>query len=375
MNIVQNTSKLTESDYRKIKNKLSYSALKTFADNRMKFFKQYILQENQEDLSNDSIILGSLVDCLLFTKEEFDSRFYIASVEKPSGQMGELCDKLISLTKKYSRAIDPDEEYPEIEITQDFSELFQEATEALKAQDKFKGKDNAKILDLFLSDASAESYYLEYRTNLGKTIVPMSVVSYAQKLVDDVLNSGFEAGNILRQENSADIEVHNQLMIFCDLAELMGFSDDVSIPFKMMLDKVVIDHITKTIYKYDLKTTWENEDFEYNFLKNKYYLQLGVYDLGFETWIQTQRPELRSYEINALSFIALDSKGVTDAIVYTTDKEWSQMAVQGFTTRTGRKYKGVKQLIEEIHHHLATGNWKISSENHKTNGVAVLNKP
>lgn len=210
-------------------------------------------------------------------------------------------------------------------------------------------------------------------------MITTSQVSYAQKLVDDALNCPFEAGDILRQGDSEYTEVHNQLAIYCDLGKtILGISEDEDapeIPFKLMMDKVIINHITKTIYKYDLKTTWENEDFEYNFLKMKYYIQLGVYDLGFKQWIEDEMPHLSNYKVEPLAFIAIDSKGISTPIVYKTDDKWSKMAVEGFETKSGRQYKGVKQLVNEIRHHLSTGNWMISEDNYRNNGVTNLKKP
>lgn len=377
MNIVTKNDGLTEALYRKIKSRLSYSSLKVFVDNRIKFFKEYILQEPREDNFSDSVVLGNLVDCILLSPEEFDNKFHIVSAKKPSGQLGDLCDKMVSLTKKYTQPINPDDEESEMEVTRSFSDIFQEAVDFMKSQDKFKGKDTGKILDLYLADEDAEKYYEEHYYAAGKIMVETSQVTYAQKLADDALNSPFAPGMILRLQTNENVEVFNQLPIVCNLEDLLFSETEITfeVPLKALLDKVIINHADKTIRKFDLKVTWEAEDFEYNFLKMKYYIQLGVYDLVFKSWIKKHRPELKHYKIEPLAFIALDSKGVSAPLLYETDEEWSRAAIYGFQTASGKKYKGVKEIVEDINHHLSTGNWTISKENYVNNGWTQINKP
>ena len=90
-----------EKEYRSLKDVLSYSALKTFVKDRNKFFKEFILGEKKEEALSNDMILGNLVDCELFTPEDFDTKFHINAIEKPTGQMGELCDDLLARTANY----------------------------------------------------------------------------------------------------------------------------------------------------------------------------------------------------------------------------------------------------------------------------------
>lgn len=364
MNIISKTSEpISEKTYRSLKDRLSYSTLKDFENSRMKFYKEYILKEGREFVPNNDTINGSLVDCSLFTKEDFDLKFTIAVAEKPSGQMGELCDNLIAITNKYAVKLDPEDEYSPVDITVDFETIFREAFLDLIKKDKFKGKSIDKVAEMFEKDDDAEAFYQEGRDSIGKQIVTVSQTTYCDKLVTDALNSPFEAGEILRMESSSNVEVLNQLII------LFEFEGN---PMRSMLDKVIVDHIKKVVKPYDLKVTWENETFDYNFLKMKYYIQLGVYSLAIRYWIENYRPELKDYVVEDFCFITIDSSGKTVPLVYKTSKEWIDKSIEGFTTTSGRRYKGVRELISEINHHLETGNWMISKENYKNNGVTIL---
>jgi hypothetical protein len=374
MNIVQKTNYITEKEYRGLKDRLSYSALKTFDDNRIKFYKKFILGEQVEEdpLSND-MLNGSLVDCMLFTPQDFDKKFVIATVDKPVGQMGELCDVLIYITTKYSEKVNFEDEFSDIVVYAEFSKIFEEALDKMWAQGKFKGKDLSKVLDLFNADATAEQFYEEGRSAIGKVLASINQVNYAQKLADDALNCQYEAGEILRARSHGNIEVINQLPILCDFG-ILSLEHPHSVPFKALLDKIIIDHENRLIKKYDLKVTWEAEGFDYNFLKMKYYLQLGSYDVAFRHWVVNERPDLVGYHVEPLAFIALDSKGVSIPLVYETNEDWSFKAISGFKTTTGRRYKGVMELITEIQHHLETGNWLISKQNHIDYGITQIKK-
>lgn len=358
MNITKrNTREVSEKEYRSLKDVLSYSALKTFAKDRNKFFKEFVLGEKKEEALSNDMILGNLADCEFFTPEEFDTKFHINAIEKPTGQMGELCDDLLARTSNYVNS--------EGECTVDFTTIFTEAVENQQKKGSFKGKDINKILTLFTtvgSDGfSPESYYEDGRKAIGKTVVDINQVTYSKKLVENVLNSPFEAGEILRATSTNNVDVLNQLVIFFSIE---------GIKFKAMLDRVIISYNTKTIKPYDLKVTWESENFDYNFLKMYYYIQNSVYNLAIREY--TKQNGLEDYTIDYLSFIALDSSGKSEPLVYETDESIFELGLNGFTTSSGKRYLGVLEIIKDINHHLSTGNWQISRKAHENNGVLDL---
>jgi len=350
---------MKESQYREIRDRISYSSLKLFYLDRQTFYKNIIVGERNVVRKNDDMILGDLVDCLFFTPEEFDSKFSIASCNKPTGQLGELCDEIYQCTLKFV-----DEEN---NVTESFSSIFDEAVNNLKRAGKFKGKESSSILKLFTSPDKdgviAKDYYDECRRSFKKTPVDHKIVGYAQKVIDTIKESQNLASKILFDETDEDHEVINQLAV---LFQVKGLD------FKCMMDKVIIDHKTKTIRMYDLKVTWQNEDFMANFLKMYYYLQLGVYTLGIWEWMKNDRPDLKDYEIEPFSFITADSSSRTYPIVYKSNEEWLQKSLYGFTLPTGKRFKGVFELVDEINFHLKEGNWKSSKEVLENNGLLEL---
>lgn len=343
-----------ESEYRSVKDRLSYSALKDFKKSRNTFFRKYILGEKIKEEFSDSLILGNYVDCKLFSPEDFDEKFATPSVPFPTGQMGELCNEMYSVALTYRNSFG--------EINEPVSNILFSAFETLKKKDKFKGKDFKKVESLFKEETpdgfSAEDYYNELISNVGKIPLTADILTYGDKVIETIKSSSTVGSNILTTTSTDTLEVIDQLQVYFEIE---------GVPFKCMMDRVIIDHQTKTIHKYDLKVTWELEDFEYNFIKMAYYLQLGVYELGMISYIKDNRPELSSYQIKPLSFITVDPSSKSDPIVYETNATWVDHAINGKD-----KLKGVLQLVSEISFHLERGEWRNSKQALESNGVLQL---
>ena len=200
MNIVQKPTTISEKSYRNMKNRLSYSSLKDFDKNRLNFYKEYILGEGSKFAPTNDTIIGSLGDCLLFTKDDFDLKFLIATSPKPTGQMGELCDSMINITNKYAIKIDPEDEFSPYEITASFSTIIEEAYQELIRKDKFKGKKVEWALEQF-KDSDAETYFSENLKAIDKLPVDEWMLNKCKSIVENVLNDDNVKHLFEEQEN------------------------------------------------------------------------------------------------------------------------------------------------------------------------------
>lgn len=339
-------------EYFEMKNILSNSAIKVFFENRVKFYKKYVLNEiveDEEDVKSVAMMLGTIVDFKLFNPEEdWDKHFHINSVQKPTGQMGVFVDVLYSKTLKYL-----DEEN---NITTDFLTIFQEAYDFVQKEGKFKGKSLEKVLEMFTSDG--EGYYSECRNSFGKTVVDISLLTGAEKIIEDLKSSEF-VGDIINNNFTGNTQVFDQLAVFYEVNGLK---------FKSLLDKVVVDHDNKMIIPYDLKVTYSSEGFPYTYNNMKYWIQAGVYQLALLNWaIQN---EIDHYEIIPLSFIVADSSLKNKPVIYQTSKDSLKQALEGVSKPVFRK--GVLQLINEIKWHLETGIWNYSKEAFENKGKLLI---
>ena len=101
----RNINSKEASDYRKI-DRLSYSLLKMYADDR-KLFKKAFIDKEKEEIDSDYIRLGDVVDCLLTDRENFDNLFLAGGHAMLGISQGAATGKIISdLVEKTAPEID-----------------------------------------------------------------------------------------------------------------------------------------------------------------------------------------------------------------------------------------------------------------------------
>ena len=148
------------------------------------------------------------------------------------------------------------------------------------------------------------------------------------------------------------------------------------------MDRVIVDHEKKTIQVYDLKCTWNVENFyEEYYLYRRAYIQAYLYyraaQCAFLNDPTCEYSGLRStsscsdYEVLLPRFVVCDSADYYQPLVYTLSEENMYDAYNGFEHK-GRKYPGVKDLIKDLKWAHETNMWNISRSNLENNGITQL---
>jgi len=347
MNIVSKipNNRITETQYRTIKDRLSYSSIKTYDDSPLDFYKEHILLQPTKREKSKDMIIGDGVDCLLLQGEEvFHEKFEIAAIgeiKKDQNQMTTFSHNLWDLTLE---AMDE-----EGIITREFEHLLSDAYDRTKygyngEQLAFKraGDTLEAIINKFYG-SDCEIWYNQKRKTLHKTVLSLSDVENIEKIIG-ALKSAPEVSDIINQQTEGDIEVHNQFAILFELHNL---------PLKCLLDKVIIDHKKKIIYPYDLKCTWDINSFEYTYLKYKYYIQNYVYTTGLNIWRVEHRP---GYKVADFQFIVAHSANLYQPMIYKTDQTDYLKARTGFNCGS-KAYKGVDRLLQEMKYSIDNSSW------------------
>jgi len=341
----------TEANYRALVLDSS-SSLKEFSINRRKYHKKYILSENVEDEDSKAAIIGRVVETLLLEPYEFDGRFYMSTcMSMPTGLMNDFVEALYKHTVNATDGMG--------NVTRTFEEISKDAY----ADSGFKIKYEAVMTKFVGSDA--EIYYKEIREVRGNnlTVVTTEDVTNAERIVNELQTNPITA-DIVNLVNSARYTVHNQFQI-------EGYSVDSHL-FKSMLDKMVIDHSEKKIFIYDLKCTWSVENFlEEYYLYRRAYIQAYLYFHAVKSLTINVDDELYGYNVEFPRFIVCDSTNYFSPLIYTTDQSDMLNAYHGFEHK-GRKYPGVKQIIEDLKWALVNDVWNISRENYINNGIVNL---
>lgn len=340
----------TEANYRAIFLDSS-SSLKDFAQNRKKYYKRYILNEEVEEEETKAIVTGLVVETLLLEPEKFDEKFYLsACASAPTGLMLAFVEAL------YKHTMNARNE--EGIVMREFADISQDAYN----DSGFKIKYEAVIGKFAGSDA--EIYYneiLKVRTN-HLTVVTTQDITNAEKIVEE-LKTNFVTKNIVNRVNSNEWEVHKQLQV-------EGYKIG-NLQFKSMMDLVHINHLTKTLQVFDLKTTWAVENFldEY-YLYRKAYIQAYVYHCAIQHYRNTYLP---GYSIEPIKFIVCDSTNYYNPLIYALTFEDLKEAKEGFEYK-GRQYVGVSDLVNSLEWAQTENQWSISRENYESNGIVNLKK-
>jgi hypothetical protein len=339
----------TEAAYRAVAMDSS-SSLKDFSVDRKKYHKKYVLNEKVEDKDTAASVIGRLVETQLMEPELFDERFYMSTITSaPTNLMLEFVEALYRHT---AAATNEDGV-----VTREMEDIMKDAY----VDSGFKIKLDAVLAKFIGSDA--EIYYKEIREvrSKGLTVVTTQDIANAEKIVEELKTNDFTAP-IVNLVNSSRYNVYNQLQV--EGYVVYGHM------FKSMMDKVIVDHTEKTIQVYDLKCTWSVENFY-----EEYYLYRRAYIQGYLYFYAAKQmfDELVAvgYEILPPKFIVCDSTNYACPLVFTMDDKSFQDAEQGFEHK-GRKYPGVKSLVDDLKWAIKNDKWNISKENYLNNGLVKL---
>lgn len=316
---------MTIQEYRAV-DCLSYSAIKDFLKKGRKYFhKKYVLREPVEDPDSSASRLGSAVDCLRFTPQDFDSLFLVGDTNNiPTGKGGVFVKELFRLQELGGEFIENAQKaYDMAELKKPTFEVYMQ---------NFEGSD-------------LELSYINMIEAKSKTVLSLTEAGVAEH-ISKMLIEHKQFSKIFNSEG------YNQLPL---IYEING------IQFKGLLDRVKIDHENKVIKPYDLKVTYEDEAFEFNWFKNKYYIQQGIYEELIKRWKKENYP---TYRLDPFRFIVVSSSGQNQPLLYElTPFEGTLM--YGFQTTKGTKYKGFMEVANEINWHIQNDIWDVSKENYE----------
>ena len=338
----------TEANYRAVMLDSS-SSLKDFSMDRKKYYKKYILNETVEDKDSGAATMGRIVETLLMEPDQFDKRFYMSScTSTPTGLMLDFVEAL------YKHTRDATDESGK--VTRPMDQLLQDAYKDSGFKLKFEA-----VLNKFVG-SDAEIYYDEIRKvrSQNLTVINTSDVTIAENIVNQ-LRINTTTAPIVNLVNSSRYQILDQLQV-------EGYEVDGHM-FKSMLDKVIIDHQEKVIRPYDLKCTWNVENFyEEYYLYRRAYIQAYLYYYAMLHMANDPNSEYYGYTVEYLKFIVCDSTNYYRPLIYTLELDDMMDAYKGFVHK-GRTYPGVGELITALKWCVGTNIWDISHKNYIANGV------
>ena len=360
---------VTTLNYREL-DALNQSMIKLFDSDPVKFFEQFKLgKQKDEDKKSTSLIIGDLVDFYLLScrgdedqfYNRFDEKFALMNGEKGSGQVFLLADILFELTKR-----DTDKDSGKVKTS--FESRFTEAVSRVQADGKYKGKLEEKILEDF--EKNGLEYFETLLENIGKTVIDSSLVDKAlivgNKLKNDEFSRDYFDFDML--ENTDGMY---ELLTHVPIQWTYRIDAKRTVECKSEIDMIFIDHEGKTIYPRDLKTSYDNESFDYMYIKNSYYLQNAFYWKAVRCWAIENN--MADYVVKPLDFIVGDtSANNRRPLIYETSQDDVERGLKGFDLR-GNHYRGIEELIEEIAWCEEKDIWDCSRDSYEKLGRMKLN--
>jgi len=257
--MVLNGSDEMEKFYQK-KFYFSYSGLNKLLYSPAAFYKHYVLNQ-REDSTDPHLVGGRVLHCLLFEPDNYDDYFISLPGKLPTDSQRKIIDNIFRIHLGYSNNTLTLADYSQDILTQLLTANLYQAL-----------KTDAQRLEKILTEENKE-YFEFLKQSLDKLVVDEPTLSGCKAQVE-ILKSNKDVRALLQLDKTEEddhIEVYNELHIKMDHEKL---------PFGLhgVLDNVVVDKESKTIFVNDLKTTSKSiQDFPEAVEYYKYWMQGVIY--------------------------------------------------------------------------------------------------
>ena len=246
----------------------SYSGINKLLFSPLMFYKHYILQQ-REDSTDAHLVTGKALHCLLLEPEKFDEQFLIIPSKIPSENQKKIIDNIF----KYHLTLGNN-----TLILSDYSNEI--LTELLNANLHQSLKTDQQRIDKILTPENI-TYFAYLKASIDKSVISQATYDSCVEAVE-LLKSNKDVAALLQldeNERNPDTVVLNELQLSADI-------DGLSFGFKGVLDNVVIDKESKTVFINDLKTTGKAiQDFPESVEYYRYWIQAAIYVKLVESYL------------------------------------------------------------------------------------------
>jgi hypothetical protein len=238
----------------------SYSGINKLLFSPGLFYNHYILN-NREDSTDTHLVAGRVLHCLLLEPDNYDKQFITMPGKFPTDSQKKIIDTLF----KQHLVIGND--------TLDLSDYSNDILTQLVTNNLYQTlKTDQQRLDKVLTEENKE-YFEFLKKSLNKTVVDQTILDGCNISVE-ILRQNIQVRALLQldpDDQDDSVKVYNELHLKTD-TETLPFG------FHGVLDNVVVDHNSKTIFINDLKTLGKSiQDFPDSVEYYKYWIQAVIY--------------------------------------------------------------------------------------------------
>ena len=304
--------------------------------------------------------IGGAVDMLLTQPDEFDNEYLCVEASKVGGMMGTFIENLPTPICDVS-LIDPEEYRRAFDATN------------LKSYDATVKKFEAD------KDGLYKTYWqaLSDADNSGKTLITSEQLKTVQHCVD-LLKSCEDVSTYFGNTNG-----FYQVPIYFKFSYSEMSEDDLNgktfdVDGKALIDGIIVDHDSKTVQPFDLKTSSDHPlSFVKSFMKWKYFIQAAWYQYAVEAYCHSKEGQKflgvdYTYVVLPIQYIVVGKKHDYCPVIWDIPENLLEGGMMGFEYK-GRTYKGVVNRVSDYLWHIENNYWDMSKELFDTNARQTLN--
>jgi hypothetical protein len=238
----------------------SYSGINKLLFSPIAFYNHYILKQ-REDSTDAHLVAGRVLHCLLLEPAKFENEFVVLPGKLPSGNNKTVVDDIFKYHVTLGNNTLLLEDYmPEI-LTQLLAMNLHQAL-----------KTDQQRIEKILTEENKE-YFKFLKVSSEKTVIDQTILDGCRESVQ-ILKQNRDVMSLLQldlDDRDPDTEVHNELL-------LSGSIGDLPFGIKGVLDNIVVDNTSKTLFVNDLKTTGKPiQDFKDAVEYYRYWIQAVIY--------------------------------------------------------------------------------------------------
>lgn len=317
----------------------SYSSINKLLFSPRMFYSHYVLNQRQ-DSTDAHLVAGRVLHCLLFEPDTFDKQFILLPGKLPSGNNKQVIDNIFKYHCTLGNdSLNLDDYSPEI--------LTQLLTINLHQSLKTDEQRLAKILT-----EEHKDYFNFLKTSLDKTVVDEVTLNGCKESLIELKSN--QAVRALLQLDKTPSDVHIKTF-----SEHMITVNQEHLPFgyKGILDNVVMDYDSKTLFINDLKTTGKDiASFPDSVSYYKYWIQAAIYHkLAWINFI-TVLPDAIEWNI-VVTFIVIDK--YNQVYPYQVSKETLEIWLADFEDIEDKLRYHYDNREYKLPYELALGNVKL----------------
>jgi hypothetical protein len=262
---------------------LRTTAIPTFIENP-KYFKQTLDGKTKEDTAK-FFELGTQTHMYLLESEEFKKTYTILDYTKPKGA------NQVKFCELYANKLI---KQPDINKKDLCVESYKQSYKVDKKKEETITKEAVKLYNSLQE-------YIQFLTVSDKEVISFSTHKFLNEAKQCVINHKLGNKLIFEEEFSAD-EHFEETRVLWEFP--LATYNDQPLVVKSTIDKMIINHETKTIKLVDLKTTNDISSFGEKFHKyNGYKIQLACYWNAIYTYFREHFPDKDINDYNKETYL------------------------------------------------------------------------